>query len=253
MLFTPNAIITDAKLLQGDFQKSKSVFVPGRPYHSLSYRLAGTVTTSWQDQTLVSTQGTLTFIPKGFGYHTSILESGKLMVIYFNCMDEYDTLLPMVLTPKQPRTFENHFKALSEIYRPGMERDYQCLAWTYHILADFDSQLSESTRPRIPSRMLEARQYIDQNFHQPLSVSILAFHASVSETYFRKEFRQYFGLSPVAYIQKIRIENAKSLLLTGYYQVSEVATRCGFDSISYFSYVFHNQTGMTPSQYMGKL
>lgn len=250
MLFQPNAIITSTIVLQNNFQKSKSIGVTGRPFHSLSYRIGGTVTVGWQDKTLISGPGSLTFIPKGFDYETCIQEPGRIVVIHFTCADEYENLLPVVLTPDQPRTIENHFKALAEVYHPGRERDYQCFSGVYRILSEFDSLLTGERRQKIPPRMQEARQYIDRNFHLTLAIPDLAALACVSETYFRKEFKQYFGLSPVAYIQKIRIENAKSLLLTGYCQVSEVAIRCGFDSISYFSYVFHNQTGMTPREYM---
>lgn len=250
MLFEPSAILTGVTLISSDFKKSKSIRVPGRPFHSLSYRLSGTVSIGWQEQTLISGPGSLTFLPQGFSYNTSILEPGRILVIHFTCMEEYEKLRPLVLMTKQPRAFENHYRALAEIYHPGKEKDYQCLSWAYHILADFDSQLLQDYKHNIPSRIQKAKQYIDHNFQLPISIAELAFEASVSETYFRREFKLYFGLSPVAYIQKIRIENAKSLLLTGYYQVSEVAVRCGFDSISYFSYVFHKQTGMTPSEYM---
>ena len=47
----------------------------------------------------------------------------------------------------------------------------------------------------------------------------------------------------------MRLENAKALLRTGYYSVTETATRCGFDSVSYFSYTFRRETGVTPSAY----
>ena len=225
--------------------------VTGRSFHSLSYRFSGTVSVGWQDKTLISGPGSLTFMPKGFEYTTCNQEQGELIVVHFTCMEEYENLLPVVLTPEQPKTFENLFQSLVEVYHPGRERDYPCFSRLYHILSDFDNLLSASHNQRVPRRIQEVRQYIDRNFHLPISVPELASLACVSETYFRKEFKQYFGLTPVAYIQKIRIENAKSLLLTGCYQVSEVAIRCGFDSISYFSYVFHNRTGITPGEYMG--
>ena len=70
-----------------------------------------------------------------------------------------------------------------------------------------------------------------------------------SEVYFRRAFRAAFGTSPLAYIRRVRLENAKALLRTGYYSVTETATRCGFDSVSYFSYTFRRETGVTPSAY----
>jgi two-component system response regulator YesN len=50
----------------------------------------------------------------------------------------------------------------------------------------------------------------------------------------------------------VRIENAKAYLRTGLFSVTEVATKCGFDSISYFSCEFHRIVGMTPREYVAK-
>ena len=55
-------------------------------------------------------------------------------------------------------------------------------------------------------------------------------------------------MSPMAYIKRTRIENARLLLRTGYFTVGEVAAQCGFESLSYFSYEFHRMTGMTPGE-----
>ena len=104
-------------------------------------------------------------------------------------------------------------------------------------------------RAAIPKRMKEAREYIDYRFGDAnLSVAALSDAAGISEVYFRKEFRAHFGMSPMAYIKKTRIDNARLLLRTGYFSVSEVASQCGFESLSYFSHEFHRLTGMTPSE-----
>lgn len=253
MIFEPNAIIDSLIVSQSNLQKMKPASVPSRSVHSLSYRLEGKISLSWQNQTLISEAGSLTFLPKGFSYDTVMLKPNRMIVVYFTCTEDYPNLLPVVIQPGHPKTFENYFRTLAECYRPGYNRDYHCLSHLYRILAATDELLSFEPGWRIPLRIQEARNYIDRNFHLPLSVAELAKRSGISETYFRKEFKQYLGVSPVAYIQKIRIEYAKSLLLTGYYQVSDVAIRCGFDNISYFSYAFHNQTGMTPSEYMRQI
>ena len=91
---------------------------------------------------------------------------------------------------------------------------------------------------------------IDRRFDDPeLSVAALAAQTGWSEVYFRRAFRAAFGTSPLAYIRRVRLENAKALLRTGYYSITETATRCGFDSVSYFSYTFRRETGVTPSAY----
>ena len=66
---------------------------------------------------------------------------------------------------------------------------------------------------------------------------------------FKREWHSYF-LSPIGYIKKVRMDNARLLLRTGYYSVSETARKCGFESLTYFSGEFHRMTGRTPTEYM---
>jgi AraC-like DNA-binding protein len=119
------------------------------------------------------------------------------------------------------------------------------------LFALIQHEQSHEQRDAIPERMRAARRQIDRAFGDTnFTIGHLAEQAGVSETYFRREFRECFGTSPSTYLKTIRIENARLLLSTGYYTVSEVAARCGFQSLSYFSYEFHRLTGQTPTEAM---
>ena len=67
-----------------------------------------------------------------------------------------------------------------------------------------------------------------------------------------REFKKFYGASPLEYIKKRRVEIARQLLSTGLYNVTQVAERAGFDSVSYFSAEFRRLTGETPSHYANK-
>lgn len=73
-------------------------------------------------------------------------------------------------------------------------------------------------------------------------------HLSVSR--FAHLFRECMGVSPHEYLLRIRIDNAKILLLNTELTVSEVAERCGFSSQNYFAYSFKVYVGVSPSVYM---
>lgn len=249
MIFHTQAVITDIKCFEVDFQKKKTQTVPARAFHGLTFRRSGKITVEWDGQRLISGPECVTFIPQGISYDTEILEDGSMCVVHFVTLDSYDGLQPMVLQPSDPRVLHNLFEVLKDRYQPGRERDYSSLSLAYQILSQVERELREHSGRVIPTRMRSAKKFIDQNFELPLSLEQLAGQAGVSETYFRREFKACFGLSPVAYIKKVRIENAKTYLTAGYYSVSEVAARCGFDNISYFSSEFHRVTGLTPKQY----
>ena len=75
----------------------------------------------------------------------------------------------------------------------------------------------------------------------------------MSDTYFRKLFVQEHHITPQCYINRLRLEMATELLRTGYYSVSEVAERCGFNSACYFSTFIKKETGLSPLQYRKQL
>lgn len=253
-MFPGNNLIVSGLTVQAvEFRLSEVIHVPGRNFHGLTWRRSGRITISAQDKRLESDAGCLTYVPMGVSYDTQILEGGHMIAVHFTTSGGEFPAGPSVLRPTSPVVFDNLFSSLLTRYKVGRERDYACLSMMYEILGEAAHESTREARAAIPRRLREAKERIDRGFSDPmLGVAQLAETAGVSEVYFRREFKQHFGLSPRAYIRKIRIENAKALLLTGYYSVGETAVRCGFDSISYFSGEFHRMTGMSPSEYAKK-
>jgi len=244
-------VVTSLKVLSACFQKSEPVWVPGRPHHALSLRLNGKIRITCAGKTLISEPGCLTFTPQGTSYETEVIEAGEIIAIHFTTTGGSENQLPQLLVPEHGEAMHSQFTALLERYKVGREQDYTCLSMLYHILALVRHEQRHEERDAIPPRMHEAKKAIDRSFGDAnLTVGQLAEQAGVSETYFRREFRECFGTSPSSYLKKIRIENARLLLSTGYCTVSEVAVRCGFQSLSYFSYEFHRLTGHTPTEAM---
>ncbi len=82
-----------------------------------------------------------------------------------------------------------------------------------------------------------------------LSVKELASQVYLSETHFRRIFQQAFGVSPIAFLRKRRIDRACVLLRTTDMSVKEIVQQCGFSDTSFFSRVFHKIAGLTPATY----
>jgi AraC family transcriptional regulator len=74
----------------------------------------------------------------------------------------------------------------------------------------------------------------------------------VSEAYLRRVFLRIYGRSPLEYINGLRIERAKEMLLSGLYSIGDIAFNCGFSDAKYFSTAFKRITGRTPSDYAKK-
>jgi AraC-like DNA-binding protein len=94
----------------------------------------------------------------------------------------------------------------------------------------------------------KARQYLEANYRQNLSVGELARHSPYGASHFLRMFRESVGLTPHAYLTQYRIELATSLLRSGMSLV-DIANIVGFTDQSHFTKKFKRILGITPGQY----
>ncbi len=71
----------------------------------------------------------------------------------------------------------------------------------------------------------------------------------ISKYYFCHKFREYYGISPMKYINKLKLDKAKHLLKYSNMKIYAIAEECGFSSCAYFCAVFGKECGMTPDEY----
>lgn len=104
-----------------------------------------------------------------------------------------------------------------------------------------------------PPLITRAKQYIDANQSEDLSLGQVAKAVNTSTFYFCKMFKKATGLHFTEYVSRVRIEKAKNLLLNPNLRVSEVAFEVGFQSLTHFNRVFKKVTGQSPTEYRSKL
>ena len=91
--------------------------------------------------------------------------------------------------------------------------------------------------------------YISRHYTDRFHVPQLAKRCAMSETAYRKRFRQLTGLSPVQYINRLKIEKACQMLQSGDISPNDISEFLNFYSLPYFYKVFKDITGQTPHQY----
>ena len=102
--------------------------------------------------------------------------------------------------------------------------------------------------PDMNSILQEAVMYLRQHYSADVAMADVAAHTGVSERYLRKLFAREFHLSPLGYLQRIRIDKAVELLKNTELSVKEVAYLCGYHSPQYFAHVFKQYSGIRPQE-----
>ncbi|OUS78561.1 hypothetical protein B1748_00330 [Paenibacillus sp. MY03] len=92
-------------------------------------------------------------------------------------------------------------------------------------------------------------QRLHENLHEPFKLEELAASINYSVPYFSSMFKKTTGDSFVQYLNKLRLEKAKLLLLTTDRKTFEIAEEIGFENYRSFNRLFKRDTGLTPSDY----
>lgn len=95
----------------------------------------------------------------------------------------------------------------------------------------------------------QAMSFIHENYSEQISRHDLAQFVNISEDYLTFCFRQELGISPIKYLQRFRINQAKLLLKESQKSITEIAFEVGFLDSGYFSRIFHRETGVSPGDY----
>ncbi|MCJ7824945.1 MAG: DNA-binding response regulator, partial [Anaerolineales bacterium] len=95
----------------------------------------------------------------------------------------------------------------------------------------------------------KAMAYIHTNYMQSLTRGEIASHVGLSERHLTRCFQQEMGLTPITYLNRYRIQQAKILLEGGDMGITEVAMAVGFSSGGYFTRVFRQEMGVSPREY----
>jgi len=98
------------------------------------------------------------------------------------------------------------------------------------------------------SSILDALNYIDKNIASIKNVGQVANEVSRTPEYFSRLFSKEVGMSCEAYLKKIRMEEARKLLIDTSLSIKEICYKTGFSDPDYFGRVFHKFWKMTPSQ-----
>lgn len=154
---------------------------------------------------------------------------------------------------KDPDSFRQTFeKLISYRNSDALTSEFRVNGILSELIAEFiednsSVKLNLATTPTY-EKMNTVLRYMEQHIADQVSIEALAQLAHYHPNYFINAFKQFTGYSPIQYMNHLRSEKAKDLLLTTELNVSQIADSFGME-LSYFSRMFKEQTGFKPTAF----
>ncbi|NLM11572.1 MAG: response regulator transcription factor [Clostridiaceae bacterium] len=111
------------------------------------------------------------------------------------------------------------------------------------------SKINNYNTKSIKLVLRNAIDYIHENYGKPITLNDVAEHVYVSTSYLSRMFKKELGKNFVDYLNGLRIEKAKELLMDPKYKTYEVAEIVGIPDAHYFSRLFKKYEGLSPTEY----
>ena len=158
-------------------------------------------------------------------------------------IDQYGHVLDMPLTaPPIETLFRAYRTAMSG---PAPDKHIRS-SLLYQFLMELYRQGGKPSG-ELPESIGRAIRKVRAEYSNPqIGVDTLARAARLSRYHFSRLFRKHTGLSPNAYLTRVRIHEATDLLVSTNLPAKQIATMTGFNDYAYFCHVFRRSTGTTP-------
>ncbi len=137
-----------------------------------------------------------------------------------------------------------------EVWTFAGQGEAQLREYLYAVIEEFFIKLNNRQRKYV----LEAQSYVERHYaDNSLSLEQVAAHVGISASYLSRIFIETYGVKFTQWLNDLRIEKAKRLLLESDHLIRDISQEVGFLSIQNFMRVFKQKTGVKPSEYRGAL
>ncbi|BBU31475.1 AraC family transcriptional regulator [Burkholderia sp. THE68] len=105
------------------------------------------------------------------------------------------------------------------------------------------------TRQAEDAVIARCQSWIAEHYAQPSPVGAMMQMSGLPERSFKRRFQQATGMSPLAYVHTLRLEEAKQMLETDRQPIEAIANEVGYEDAGFFSRLFRRKVSLTPAQY----
>lgn len=225
-----------------------SLIHKNRPNHGLALFTGGERVINFGTKRVTVEKNSIVYFPKGSNYSIKERKSSDCYAINFQ-MSDNACFEPFVYKAQCITPFFESFKSGLKFWNSKkIGYDAGVKAELYNII--FNMQ-SEYNLPYTPSLVIQpALEYIHSNYYkESITVPFLASLCGISTVHLNNTFLKKFAMSPIKYINNLKMMRARELLASNFYTVSEVCYLAGYNDESYFSREFKKKYGKSPRAY----
>lgn len=228
------------------------------PFYHYLFGLAGHVLVHAAETDFTVPPGGLAMVPPGIEHSIHSLDHSCSLNIKFTCEGplakstaQFPLFLPLVGDYQQ--VLLKNLLEEAVLQRAGSAELVSLRMYELLLLLNRTESAALPAPPVDVARNSKLKKALELiAIHPNLSVAELAAACGYHENYFSSFFKGAMGCTPRHYINLQKINKAKDLLLFSNCNVTEAAEQLGFSCVHYFSRVFHQLTGITPSEYLSR-
>lgn len=208
------------------------------------------------DTVLDFSPGMVAYIPPHTGYRIERPEPGEAICINLlmqeSCVDD---IPPFSVLYRTHAAFADLFAQAETYYRTEPhETAYRTMSAIYEIFALLESSARYSAiTPVTEKRIHAAVAELEERYADPdLNIADVSEHAGISPAALRRNFLHLYGVPPIRYLMRLRVNAARSLLIGSERNIEEIALLCGFRDPFYFSRCFKTFCGENPRDFRSR-
>ncbi|NIK76173.1 AraC-like DNA-binding protein [Paenibacillus castaneae] len=148
---------------------------------------------------------------------------------------------------------EQAYHLMRTLNKAGEERESSAF-WTQQqafeeLLRMMDLRQNDNYTSPAVTLAEKAEAYIKKNYRTEITSKTISETLNFHYNYITRCMKQVYGMTPIDYLSKYRLEQAKLLLLKTEWPIAEIAQYVGFENVPYFSNCFTNKIGLSPTSF----
>jgi len=212
-----------------------------RKTNAILFILKGKIEIEQDGKKFTAKKNEMVFMPYNARYKMKVFEGCENYSLWFNAKilsDENDLKIYHITDGYNPESVRKLFENSCEGYSRVPKDFLKMKIGLYKIL----SVLSGTEVPEEYALLKNAIDFIKEHYRENLPIKIYADKCNLSESYFRKKFKEFFGKTPIEYRNELRFDEAKQLYLNRY-STEQIAEILGFCDVSYMLKLYKKSTG----------